>query len=410
MVEINEAFDDLFTSDKRYIIITGGRGSGKSFAVNTFATLLSYEKGHRILFTRYTLTSAPLSIIPEFREKIDLLNVHGDFEIKQQEILNTNTGVEILFRGIKTSAGNQTANLKSLQGVSTFILDEAEELVDEDEFDRIDLSIRNKFVQNRIILILNPTDKTHWIWKRFFETSHKLINIDGVDVPVSTHPNVTHIHTTYLDNEKFLSQSFLDNIEEIKRIDRKKYANTILGSWKDQVDEPVLEQLNYFMQTDQYYDMKFSYIDTADAGNDYLCLVVAGILNNKIHIIDTYLSRASMEYTLADCANKLKENGVSICRVESNNGGRLFALELYKLCENIEILPCHESRNKHTRILNNGFWIKKNVIFEKNIDPQFVSQVVNYSKIEKENKNKHDDAIDALSGLCDFAKGLFQIE
>ena len=57
----------------RYFIITGGRGSGKSFEVGRFATLLSFEKGHKILFTRQTMTSAHLSIIPEFQEKIELL-------------------------------------------------------------------------------------------------------------------------------------------------------------------------------------------------------------------------------------------------------------------------------------------------------------------------------------------------
>ena len=57
----------LDESKARYFIITGGRGSGKSFAINTILLLLTYQAGHTILFTRYTLRSAAISIIPEFK-------------------------------------------------------------------------------------------------------------------------------------------------------------------------------------------------------------------------------------------------------------------------------------------------------------------------------------------------------
>jgi phage terminase large subunit len=98
------------------------------------------------------MVSAHLSIIPEFLEKIGLLGFENIFSINKAEVLNTSNQSDILFRGIKTSAGNQTASLKSLQGVSTWVLDEAEELIEEDIFDTIDLSIREKSVQNRVIL------------------------------------------------------------------------------------------------------------------------------------------------------------------------------------------------------------------------------------------------------------------
>ena len=143
-------------SKARYFIITGGRGSGKSFAINTILLLLTYQAGHTILFTRFTLRSASISIIPEFIEKIELLGKLNDFTITKDEIINKGNGSKIIFRGIKTSSGDQTANLKSLQGITTWVMDEAEELVDEDTFDKIDLSVRNKAQENRIILILNP--------------------------------------------------------------------------------------------------------------------------------------------------------------------------------------------------------------------------------------------------------------
>ena len=107
MFQINEKFKPLFLNDSRYFVLTGGRGSMKSFSVTTFLLLLTYENEQTILFTRYTLTSADISIIPEFIEKIELANLESDFAITKNEIINLKTGSKILFKGIKTSSGTQ---------------------------------------------------------------------------------------------------------------------------------------------------------------------------------------------------------------------------------------------------------------------------------------------------------------
>jgi phage terminase large subunit len=190
-------------------------------------------QGIRILFTRYTMTSAHLSIIPEFLEKIGLLGYDNIFSINKSEVVNTKNKSDILFRGIKTSAGNQTASLKSLTGVSNWILDEAEELIDEDIFDTIDLSIREKNIQNRIILILNPVTKEHWIYNRFFQNKGVEAGFNGVK------DNVCYIHSTYLDNKDNLSKSFLERIKDIKHRNFKKYQHKILGGWLDRADGVV---------------------------------------------------------------------------------------------------------------------------------------------------------------------------
>jgi len=232
---LNKKYNPLFSSDARYFIITGGRGSGKSFAVTVFLTLLTMTKGIRILFTRYTMTSAHLSIIPEFLEKIGLLGFDEVFSINKAEVVNTSNQSDILFRGIRTSAGNQTASLKSLQGISTWVLDEAEELVDENIFDTIDLSIREKNIHNRVVLILNPVTKEHWIYKRFFEDKGVEGGFNGFK------DNVCYIHTNYLDNKENLSQSFLERIKSIKHRNFKKYQHKILGGWLDKAEGVVFE-------------------------------------------------------------------------------------------------------------------------------------------------------------------------
>ena len=72
-ISINDKFKPLRSSLSRYYVLTGGRGSSKSFSVAVNLLLLSYEEGHTILFTRYTMVSAEISIIPEFLEKIEML-------------------------------------------------------------------------------------------------------------------------------------------------------------------------------------------------------------------------------------------------------------------------------------------------------------------------------------------------
>ena len=189
-LSLSSKYDVFATSEARYFIVTGGRGSGKSFAINIILLYLTYESNHTILFTRYTLRAAGISIIPEFIEKLEMLNVIDNFRITKDEIINKGNNSKIIFRGIKTSSGDQTANLKSLQGITTWVMDEAEELNNEDIFDKIDLSVRNKAQDNRVILILNPSTKEHFIYKRWFEGR-------GVEAGSNTtKEDTTYIHTT----------------------------------------------------------------------------------------------------------------------------------------------------------------------------------------------------------------------
>ena len=220
----------VLDNNSRYYIVTGGRGSGKSYAISTLLCLLTQQENHVILFTRYTLRSAGVSIIPEFLEKIEFLGMEDVFHITKDEIINKQSGSRILFRGIKTSSGDQTANLKSLQGVTTWVLDEAEELTDESIFDKIDLSVRHKNTQNRVILIMNPSTKEHWIYNRFFETRGVQ---EGSNV---TKGDTTYIHTTYLDNKDNLSESYINQIENIRTRRPEKFKHQILGGWLDKAE------------------------------------------------------------------------------------------------------------------------------------------------------------------------------
>ena len=273
-IKVQKKYKPLYTNkDKSVTLVTGGRGSGKSFNVSTNIERLSYERGHKMLFSRYTMAAANISVIPEFIEKIQLDGGQKHFKITKTEILNKFSGSAIMFRPIKTSSGNQTANLKSIQGLTTFVGDEMEEWESEDDYDKLRLSIRKKGIQNRIILVMNPTNSDHFIYKKYIEHTHRIETIDGIDVQISTHPDVLHIHTSYLDNIKNVDQKFLDEIDSIKKksieqatrnanaelmgkglfgdeeafekefhkaFQRTKYAYVVIGRWADTAEGVII--------------------------------------------------------------------------------------------------------------------------------------------------------------------------
>ena len=381
MIEISSKYKSLVESDSRYFVVTGGRGSGKSFGVTMFLLMLTYESEHTILFTRYTLTSAHISIIPEFLEKIDLIGMNQDFHITKDEIINVKTGSKILFKGIKTSSGQQTANLKSLAGVTTWVLDEAEELTEEDTFDKIDLSIRHKTKQNRVILVLNPSTKEHFIYQKFFQSK-------GIDAGFNgTKEDTTFIHTTYLDNVENLSQSFLNQIEDTKKRRPEKYKHTILGGWLDRAEGIIFN--NWKLG-------EFKQVSTSIFGQDYgfsndpstlveTCIDTANkIIYAKLHIYKTHL-------TTSDLAILNHKNAGTNLIIGDNAEPRLISELKSKGCN---IVPCVKYAIKEGIALIQDYDL---VIDESSID--LIKELNNYAWLERKSEtpiDKYNHAIDAL--------------
>lgn len=366
MISLNNKYN-LLGSDSRYFVITGGRGSGKSYSLNSFLLLLTYEVGHVILFTRYTLTSANVSIIPEFIDKIESADLSNDFYITKDEIINLKTGSKILFKGIKTSSGTQTANLKSLAGVTTWVLDEAEELTDEETFEKIDFSIRTKGIQNRVILVLNPATKEHFIYKKFFEdkgiqSGSNLINGD-----------TTYIHTTYLDNIENLSESFVNQIENIKNRRPEKYKHQILGGWLDKAEGVIFNNWSigkYENVGKSIFGQDFGFSNdpttliecNIDASNKRIyinecfslqALTTSQIYNlNKQYVNDALIVADSAEPRLI---TELSNLGLNIVPTIKGQGSVTYGISLL---QDYDLIVTPESINL-IKELNNYCWLEK---------------------------------------------------
>lgn len=284
MIRPQDIYLPLYDDTEHFVIlITGGRGSGKSFNAGTFIERLSFEEGHVILYCRYTMASASISVIPEFTEKIDADETNEFFNITKTDIENTVSGSRILFRGIKTSSGNQTAKLKSIQGITTFVCDEAEEWTSEEDFDKMVLSIRQKGIQNRVIIIMNPTDSNHFIYKKYIEKTHRVVNIDGVNVQISTHPNVLHIHTTYLDNIDNLSDEFIKEVERMKVENPDKYAHVVMGRWDDVAEGAIFKNITVVKEFPKFCE-KVALGQDFGYTNDQTAIVKCGVIGNDLYI------------------------------------------------------------------------------------------------------------------------------
>ena len=329
--------------------------------------LLTYEKGHVILFSRYTLTSAYVSIIPEFIEKLELLNIFDHFQITKDEIQNKISGSKIIFKGIKTSSGDQTANLKSLQGVTTFVLDEAEELTSEDTFDKIDLSVRSQSQTNRIILILNPTTKEHWIYQRFFQDK-------GMQESLNTSKDdVTYIHTTYLDNIQNLSKSYLSQIQNIRVRRPNKYKHQILGGWLDKAEGVIFDNwkigefkkvgVSVFGQDYGFASDESTLIETnIDTTNKIIylreCFYIKHLTTSQIGELN--LKHAGNALIIGDSAeprliNELKSKGSNILSAIKGQGSITYGISLI---QDYDLIVSEDSVNL-IKELNNYCWLEK---------------------------------------------------
>lgn len=380
MIKTHEVYYPLYENkDKFIILVTGGRSSGKSFSLGTFIERLTFDTGkddkgniipHYILYTRYTMVSADISVIPEFREKLEADGVEKYFKKRGNDMINKSTGAHVMFRGIKTSSGNQTAKLKSIHGLTTLVVDEAEEWTSEEEFEKIMLSIRKKGIQNRIIIIMNPTDSNHFIYQRYIKDMHKTVEYDGVPVQISTHPNVLHIHTSYLDNIRHCGEEFIREVQEMKEKSPEKYAHTVMGRWADVAEGAIFKKWGI---VDEFPEECKKVAIGIDWGytNDVTSFVKCGIVDNRLYLHElcyrTHMGNADIIKELrkhglhcyADSADprlidEIALGGVIIYPVQKGGGSIMAGIE--KMLD-MEIYVTKDSYNLQDE-LRNYTWAK----------------------------------------------------
>jgi PBSX family phage terminase large subunit len=395
-----EPFRPLFVKNpsNRYFVVTGGRASAKSFHVATACLNYTYLPNQVILYSRYTLTSAHISIIPEFLEKIELLGSHDDFDITLTEIVNRKTGSRIVFRGIKNSSGNQTANLKSIQGVTVFLLDEAEELTDYDTFEKIDLSIRTKGIPNRVILVMNPSYKTHWVYERYIAPNRS---------------DTVVIHTTYLDNKANLSESFLEQAERTRTTNPIRYSHVFLGQWLDDADgimwnRGIIERQRIQTKPEQMrVVIAVDPATTKTMQSDETGIIVAGEANGHGYVLDDLSGKYSPD-EWATVVSKAVEQYDAVCIVaEKNQGGDMVESVLRQRDRTTRIKLVTATKGKAVRAEPIYSLYEQGRIWHVGNHPKLEQQMVTFNPDSGSSPDRVDALVWAFTDLIQGKKRQF---
>lgn len=277
-IQANQNFNAINSSNKRYIVLKGSAGSGKSVdtAQNYILRLLS-DKGRNLVCIRKSDITNRDSTYAELTGAIYKMfgnRAEGYWDIKQSPLQITCkvNGNKIIFRGVNDE--KQREKLKSItfqKGKLTDVwIEEATEITQAD-FEIIDDRLRGELPPGQfyqIRMTFNPVNKNHWLKKVFF---------DIPDQNVFTH------HSTYLDN-RFIDSAYRQRMARRKLVDPEGYKIYGLGEWGE-IGGLILHnwEAKEISQNLKYYD------DIAigqDFGfNHANAILLLGIKDDNIYIL-----------------------------------------------------------------------------------------------------------------------------
>lgn len=224
-VKANSCFKEVDRSRKRYIVMKGSAGSGKSVdTAQNYLLRLMQDKGRNLVCIRKSYITNRDSTYAELTGAA--YRMFGDqtdryWNIKQSPLQLTcrPNGNQIIFRGVNDE--KQREKLKSItfqKGKLTDVwIEEATEITQAD-FEIIDDRLRGELPDGQfyqIRMTFNPVNRNHWIKKVFFDVSD---------------PNVLTHHSTYLDN-RFIDAAYHARMARRKEVDPEGYQIYGLGEW-----------------------------------------------------------------------------------------------------------------------------------------------------------------------------------
>lgn len=149
------------------------------------------------------------------------------------------------------------------------------------------------------------------------------------------------------------------------------------------------------------------YTDTADEGKDYLCSITGVLYKDKVYIADVVYTQEPIEVTEPLVAQQIIKNKHAWHKIESNAGGKSFALRIRSLIKDkahCSIKWAPNTTNKETRMLLNSGLVKDKFYFRSDSKPgsDYDLFLRHLTSMVKAGKNKHDDSGDAITGLCEM--------
>lgn len=216
---VGKGYREYWNYKGRYRVLKGGRGSKKSTttALNFITRLMEYPDAN-LLVVRKVFKDHKDSTYTQLKWAMNQLGVAHlwDCRLSPLEMIYKPTGQKIMFRGLDNPMSVTSITVE--KGYLAWAwFEEAFQVVNEDDFNKIDMSIRGDTggLFKQITLTFNPWSDKHWLKKRFFDAEY---------------PNVLALTTNYLINE-FLDASDIELFEWMRIHSPRRYKIEGLGEW-----------------------------------------------------------------------------------------------------------------------------------------------------------------------------------
>jgi phage terminase large subunit len=216
---VGSGYDEFWNFRGRYRVVKGGRASKKSTTTALWHIhhLMKHPEAN-LLVVRKTYASHKDSTYAQLKWAIGRLGVSHVWEAKLSplEIRYKPTGQKILFRGLDDPMSITSITVD--KGYLNYVwFEEAYQITNEDDFNKIDMSIRGDTggLPKQLTVTLNPWSEKHWIKRRFFDNPQR---------------NALALTTTYQCNE-FLGPDDLELFELMKQNNPRRYRIEGLGDW-----------------------------------------------------------------------------------------------------------------------------------------------------------------------------------
>lgn len=219
---IPEQFRSLFDANYRIKVYEGGRYGLKSHSIARALLIKARQSKRRILNAREvqkTIKDSVHKLYCDLIEKYELI----DFKVTESEIINTRTGSEFLFYGLKSANLQELTKIKSLEGITDTWVEEAQSISDESLKILIPTVIRTPNYE--IIFSMNRYNKKDPVYEKYCRIPD---------------PRILHQKIIYTDFEDFfkkigqdqLFQQIVEEAERDKLLDEHEYNHIWLGEPK----------------------------------------------------------------------------------------------------------------------------------------------------------------------------------
>lgn len=217
---IPKYFPLLFDYSHRWEVYNGSAASGKSYFIAQKIIVRCCKEPIRVLVCRRYGTTLRNTCFSLLKEILENWKIRGFVKIKETDLsISFPNGSQIIMAGL-----DDEAKLLSLNNISMIWIEEAFE-VPKTIVEQLNLRMRGNADNQQILMSFNPINKHHWLYE-FCEAAP---------------PNsFKYIHSTYKDNP-FLSQEYIDAVEEMATRNPQKFRVYGLGQWGIDSDGLVIK-------------------------------------------------------------------------------------------------------------------------------------------------------------------------